>query len=113
MGKFSGGRRLYNFKKYLVSRPDLGNAGRCREIETQPQIYHSANDSRIANSGRPPPARHRFLSKLKAPSWIGFPKIYAMSQPVILVLAWDERVSRKYMFRRCIVATMVTENESR
>jgi hypothetical protein len=57
-------------------------------------------------------ARGHELGPLHGPGWAVFPKIYAFSQPVVVVIAFPERHSPEHRISYFLIAAMETNNEA-
>jgi hypothetical protein len=94
-----------------VSSANLFDSGGGCEIEAQAQRYHSANDEWLLDLGRG--TFPGLAGEVEAAKRIGFPEIDSGTQPVIVVIALLERLARQDSFAYGLLASVVTENETR
>jgi hypothetical protein len=109
VGQFDTSSRS-GFRQRAVSSADLFDSGSGREIQAQAKRYHRANDERLLDPGRAFPG---LAGEIETAKRVGFPEIDPRTQPVIVVIALLERLSRQDSFAHGLLASVVAENETR
>jgi len=96
-GKF---RRFVNFNETLVSGANLSNSSSARQIEAQAKFDDSTDDTCLVDTSLAPFEGSEFRGEVQTALRVGFPEVYAGTEPVVVVVAGLEVFAGQEAVRR-------------